>query len=346
MWNETREKRNRKNEKRKKTKGKRGEKNHSLKPTPFFFASASSPFSSVHRAPLSISPFQSSLVLARPPWTNHPRDSRSTSKALIYVRQAPRRSPPNYPLRESLNNRGNVSSTNNDFEQGSARGVQNSGRAGPGFPTIPGERTNEARACLVVEEIVVGWLDQWSRPTCNPFISRVVVEKQCHLVTLVVLAPNPQIRVAPSLLFSFLFFFFFSSIFCPVEFSRFSLSFLVERESNFCRERFPRLFIIVLINLTSFVYLSSLFRHDRFHFDPISARCSFSQLFLFFSSLLSPVVLFSGLFHPLLFFLRSLPALVRVRPSENFWETPPLGNFSFRKDDDGEDRLSPLLSRK
>lgn len=214
MWNETREKRNRKNEKRKKTKGKRGEKNHSLKPTPFFFASASSPFSSVHRAPLSISPFQSSLVLARPPWTNHPRDSRSTSKALIYVRQAPRRSPPNYPLRESLNNRGNVSSTNNDFEQGSARGVQNSGRAGPGFPTIP-RRTNERSQslprrrrdrCWLVGSVISANLQsihlaRRRRKTVPPCDARRPRSK----------SPNPRCTIA-SFLVSLLFFFLLSSV--------------------------------------------------------------------------------------------------------------------------------------
>ena len=82
-----------------------------MRPTPFSFASASSPFSSVHRAPLSISPFQSSRAAVR---ANHPRDFtfRRPRRWFTFDRRASIATPPNYPLGESLNNRGNVSSTN------------------------------------------------------------------------------------------------------------------------------------------------------------------------------------------------------------------------------------------
>ena len=196
-----------------------------MRPTPFSFASASSPFSSVHRAPLSISPFQSSRAAVR---ANHPRDFtfRRPRRWFTFDRRASIATPPNYPLGESLNNRGNVSSTNMARHEACkiAERERERERGRYWFSTKP--------ASLVVEDRLASWIGDVRQPAIHS--SRASSRNSATLWRSSSLLQIPRSCCTIASFLVSLRFFFFSFLFFPI---LSPWSFLVDKELNFYGER-------------------------------------------------------------------------------------------------------------
>lgn len=158
----------------------------------------------MHCVSLPISPFQISRSFER--------FARATRRIIaIYERwftldRYVDSTPPNYPLEESLNNRGNVSSTNKLPSTSRTKQPEERRRHDHWF------REENARSQFASSRRSWQVRSDGSRSTCNPFIS-YTTSKQSYLLTLVVLVLNPSIvffDVTPPLLFTFSCSFFLS----------------------------------------------------------------------------------------------------------------------------------------